>query len=251
MQSEIFVLKMINTEQSPYHIIKDCEPTKHVFQRYGLSSKNNTPLAKIDKSSFSDYEFFVDLLETYENIDESFVNVFEHYRLPILTDYLKRSHDYYLSVRLPHIEKMIGKQIEQHQDSHPILVVLKEFFEMYRADLKEHFQEEEESVFPLANHLFKLQENPLEKESLYWITQNKKEALDFIENHKNETSDLKEINSAFLGYNVRDKSFIGHEIILKEFNDFQKDLNIHASIEDFVFGKKVHELLHTYQSRLN
>ena len=242
---------MINTEHSPFSIINDCEPTRHVFQRYGLSLKNSTPLAKIDKSSFSDYAFFVDLLETYENIDETFVNVFEHYRLPILTDYLKRSHDYYLTVRLPYIEKMIVEQIEQHQESHPILVVLKEFFEMYRADLEEHFEEEEESVFPLANHLFKIQENPLEQHSLHWIAQNKKGALDFIENHKNETSDLKEINSAFLGYNIQDKSFTGHELILKEFNDFQKDLKIHASIEDFVFGKKVHELLQIYQRRLN
>ncbi len=242
---------MINTEQSPYHIVKECASTRHVFQRYGLSSKNNTPLAKIDKSSFSDYDFFIDLLETYENIDENFVNIFEHYPLPILTDYLKRSHDYYLTVRLPHIEKMIVEQIKQHKEPHPILVVLKEFFKMYRADLEEHFKEEEESVFPLANHLFKLQENPLEQNSLHWIAKNKKGALDFIENHKNETSDLKEINSAFLGYNVQDKSFTGHELILKEFNDFQKDLRIHASIEDFVFGKKVHELLHTYQSRLN
>ena len=149
---------MINTEHSPYSIINDCEPTRHVFRRYGLSLKNSTPLAKIDKSSFSDYDFFVDLLETYENIHETFVNVFEHYRLPILTDYLKRSHDYYLTVRLPYIEKMIVAQIEQHQDSHPILLILKEFFEIYRADLEEHFQEEEESVFPLAIHLFKLQE---------------------------------------------------------------------------------------------
>ena len=242
---------MINTEHSPFSIINDCEATRHVFQRYGLSSKNSTPLAKIDKSCFSDYDFFVDLLETYENIDETFVNVFERYNLPVLTDYLKRSHDYYLAVRLPHIERMIHQQIEHHQNSHPILLVLKEFFEMYRADLEEHFQEEEESVFPLAIHLFKLQENPLEQESLIWIAQNKKGALDFIENHKNETSDLKEINSAFLGYNVRDKSFTGHELILKEFNDFQKDLKIHASIEDFVFGKKVHELLQTYQRRLN
>jgi regulator of cell morphogenesis and NO signaling len=242
---------MINTEHSPISIINHCEPTRHVFQRYGLSSKNITPLAKIDKSSFSDYDFFVDLLETYENIDETFINVFEDYNLQVLTDYLKRSHDYYLAVRLPHIERMIREQIEQHQQAHPVLLVLKEFFEMYRADLEEHFQEEEESVFPLASHLFKLQENPLEQESLYWIAQNKKGALDFIENHKNETSDLKEINSAFLGYNVQDKSFTRHELILKEFNDFQKDLKIHASIEDFVFGKKVHELLQTYHRRLN
>jgi regulator of cell morphogenesis and NO signaling len=217
----------------------------------GCRQKTLLLLRKLINPVLAITTFFVDLLETYENIDETFINVFEDYNLQVLTDYLKRSHDYYLAVRLPHIERMIREQIEQHQQAHPVLLVLKEFFEMYRADLEEHFQEEEESVFPLANHLFKLQENPLEQESLYWIAQNKKGALDFIENHKNETSDLKEINSAFLGYNVQDKSFTRHELILKEFNDFQKDLKIHASIEDFVFGKKVHELLQTYQRHLN
>lgn len=245
-------LTMINTKQSPYTIIKGCESTKHVFHRYGLSPKNITPLDKIAKKTFSNYNFFVDLLNSYEKIDESFVNVFEHYDLPIVTDYLKRSHDYYLRVRLPEIENIICKKINKSPKNQPILFVLHEFFLFYKSDLKEHFNEEEALVFPLANHLHNLEQNPNDQKSIFWISQHKERALSFIKSHKKEDSDLREINSAFLSYkNSIPETAAAHEVLLKEFHEFQKDMKIHERIEDFVFSKKVHQLLKNFNTRIN
>lgn len=241
---------MINTSQSPYSIIKECRATIHVFNRYGFSANNSIPLEQIEKDKFSDYGFFIDLLNSYEKLDESFINVFEHYEIPVLTDYLRRSHKYYLTHRLPQIETLISDKIA-HGVKQPILNVLYEFFSLYKADLEEHFQEEEELVFPLADRLYAHQTDQHDIQNIYWIKSNKERALSFIESHKKEDSDIREINSAFLGYKGSAEELKAHEVLLKELNDFQKDLRIHAHIEDFVFSKKVYSLLKTFNQNLN
>ena len=146
----------------------------------------------------------------------------------------------------------ICKKINKSPKNQPILFVLHEFFLFYKSDLKEHFNEEETLVFPLANHLHNLEQNPNDQKSIFWMSQHLERALSFIKSHKKEDSDLREINSAFLSYkNSIPETAAAHEVLLKEFHEFQKDMKIHERIEDFVFSKKGHQLLKNFNTRIN
>ena len=70
-----------------------------------------------------------------------------------LVPYLEASHRYYLSERLPHIERHLlhvaGSAGERYGS------ILKQFFEDYRKEVVEHFESEEREVFPYLEELMK------------------------------------------------------------------------------------------------
>lgn len=62
-----------------------------------------------------------------------------------LTDYLKASHDYYLTERLTHIGNHLERIAEQAGQIKPMLL---KFFSDYKNEVKRHFSSEEKSIFP-------------------------------------------------------------------------------------------------------
>jgi len=70
-----------------------------------------------------------------------------------LVPYLEASHRYYLTERLPHIERHLlhvaGSAGERYG------TILKCFFEDYRKEVVEHFESEEHEVFPYLEELVK------------------------------------------------------------------------------------------------
>ena len=233
---------MINLKMSPNRILQTNQLTGHVFNRYNISTKTTTPINQIPKKHFIDYSFFVDLLNSYDNINESNTEKFMVYEIPVIIDYLVKSHHYYLSSRLPMIEQNLCMQINKFGKKHPLLYVFYEFFLFYKRDLKEHFKEEEDCLFPFAISLYKNSKKNTLKE-LKNIKKLQSKALDFIESHKNKPSELSSLNEAFLKYKSKESNSNVFNEILDLLNDFQKDLNIHGQIEDEILVKKINNLL--------
>ena len=233
---------MINLKLSPNRILQTNQLTGHVFNRYNICTKTTTPISQIPKKHFLDYSFFVDLLNSYDNVNESKTEKFMVYEIPVIIDYLVKSHHYYLSSRLPLIEQNICIQINKFEKKHPLIYIFYEFILFYKRDLKEHFKEEEEFLFPFANSLYEFAKNNSTNE-LENIKKLKIKALAFIEKHQNEPSELSSLNDAFLKYKSKESNPTVFKGILNQLNDFQKDLNIHAQIEDNILIKKINNLL--------
>ena len=68
-----------------------------------------------------------------------------------LVPYLEASHHYYLSERLPHIERHLSHVAGSAGDRYG--AILKKFFEDYRSEVVEHFESEEHAVFPYLKSL--------------------------------------------------------------------------------------------------
>lgn len=68
-----------------------------------------------------------------------------------LVPYLLRSHDYYLNRRLPHI----GHHLDKIAEMLPPRAgkAIKGFFMSYLDEVREHFEREENTVYPHINHL--------------------------------------------------------------------------------------------------
>ena len=102
---------MITENSTPLEIIKLNRNTEHLFNRYGIE-KSNKPIYQHSISKNLNNNLLIDLLECYEDIDKIKIDKFSKYRLPLLIDYLKKSHDYYISKRIPEIEQSISIFLE-------------------------------------------------------------------------------------------------------------------------------------------
>lgn len=161
---------------------------------------------------------FLDVCNIYafDNFRPSFKDIsktdIEH-----LINYLKESHIYYFNRRIPHIEKhlnIIAEQIDNKSGK-----ILLRFFLQYKEEVKEHFDYEEENVFPLLNNLWN-------------NTENSSEFYGYDEAHTNiedTLNDLIQIVFKYLPSNVESENTIGmaFDILL-----LAEDLKKHALIEE-------------------
>lgn len=145
-----------------------------------------------------------------------------------LVPYLEASHRYYLTERLPHIERHLlhvaGSAGERYGS------ILKCFFEDYRKEVVEHFESEERDVFPYLEELMRGRrgEKPLSEH--------------FADNHTDLVDKLKDLTQILYKY-------IPCEGFAEELNELvfailqlSADLEKHAVIEEKVLLPCIQQL---------
>jgi regulator of cell morphogenesis and NO signaling len=143
-----------------------------------------------------------------------------------LVPYLLRSHDYYLNHRLTHI----GQHLDKIADMLPARAgkAIKQFFNAYVEEVREHFAHEENTVYPHISHLLG-GEGP----------KNFK-IKDFLASHGNledKLSDLVQIIFKYLPAGDDDAIDMIFDIL-----QLSRDLRKHAIIEDKILGPYVKQL---------
>lgn len=134
-----------------------------------------------------------------------------------LISYLKKSHVHYFDNRIPHIEKHLKKiteQIDGKQGS-----ILMSFFLQYKKEVREHFDYEENNIFPLIK---KLQEGEQQQDRFDG----------YAETHTNiedSLDDLIQIVFKYLPGNVEHDNTIG---MVFDILQLAEDLKKHALIEE-------------------
>lgn len=155
------------------------------------------------------------------------IYAFDNYR-PSLTDisgtdivhlisYLKKSHTHYFERRIPHIEKhlrIIAEQIDNKSGS-----VLLDFFLQYKKEVKEHFDYEEFTIFPLLNDLWNNQSAESQFTGYDEAHTNIEDTLD----------DLLQIVFKYLPGNIEHENTIGMAFDILQ---LAEDLKKHALIEE-------------------
>ena len=151
-----------------------------------------------------------------------------------LVPYLLRSHDYYLNRRLPHI----GHHLEKIADMLPQRAgkAIKQFFNAYIEEVREHFTHEEEIVYPHISNLIASNSDDFK-------------IKDFLASHGNledKLSDLVQIIFKYLPGSSchEDSSNTDDDAIDMIFDILQlsHDLRKHAIVEDKILGPYVKQL---------
>lgn len=81
--------------------------------------------------------------------DSSYTPQLDGVKIESLIQYLKRSHDYYLTTRLPAIGQKLGSVLSNDKIS---LLIIR-YYEDYILQIKEHLQYEEQELFPYVTKL--------------------------------------------------------------------------------------------------
>ena len=235
---------MISSTQTPKFITKYNRNINHLFNRYKIESESNENLNEICAKEEINVDLLTDLINCYNDLDFLKETKFENYSIPVLVDYLEKSHKYYLEKRIPELEQSLLKLT--HQESFSFNYVLINFFKEYKKDIISHFKTEDEILFPFCKVLY----NYLQfksQEDLIFILENQKKAFALMEHHKQNKDEIHDLQRVLLKYSPNSKKLSYFEIFLNQMCIFQQDLKIHAEIEENVLMKKTTSILKTLE----
>jgi regulator of cell morphogenesis and NO signaling len=156
--------------------------------------------------SFRDYE---PQIETLSNDD-----------IMSITMYLRASHNYYRTICFPALHNNIHKMVKELDDVSRRLI--DKFYDDYDNEVNNHFQYEEEVVFPYIENLLG---NSSADNSEYNISL-------FEHNHGNVNEKLNDLSNIIIKYLSKDYTSQLRFEILGEINYIGNDLMKHSDIEN-------------------
>ncbi|MBR1881619.1 MAG: hemerythrin domain-containing protein [Muribaculaceae bacterium] len=145
-----------------------------------------------------------------------------------LIPYLRRSHEYYVSKRLTHIQSHLGHIAEQLPQR--VAQVFMRFFDDYRREVTAHFSFEENVVFP---HITSLQEGQLD--TTYHIDT-------FLQSHENLEDKLGDLLQIVFKYLPEQATGDDAVDVVYDILQLSMDLNRHSLIEEKVMVPYVRHL---------
>lgn len=183
-------------------------------------------------------DFFLEITNSF--IDEDYIPQKDLGSFPVslIVKYLEKTHDYYLSEKVPELEEMIEKMVSLSGADPEKSRLVMNFFKEYREELRNHIEKEELKVQPYVIEIEKAYEKEELNESL------KQDILnysinDFANEHDNVEEKLYDLTNIIIKYMppCPDKALSNR--ILMELFRLEKDLNAHAELEDKVLVPKV------------
>jgi regulator of cell morphogenesis and NO signaling len=217
-------------------------PENQILQRYNISVDKNILYSYEElKRMDIDQQFIYTLLQTFEDEKSFSEEEYNKFPLEIIIDYIHRTHRYYLTKKLYEIEQTINILVKDYSDNHPLLEVLNTFFKDYSSSLKAHVQAEEQELLPYIKSLIEAQNKKENLETLRTILKNYS-LQTFIQTHQDTEQDLSLVRDAILNYQAPKTNQTPYRILLSQLETFEKDLAIHALIEDKILIPRAQKL---------
>ncbi len=185
--------------------------------------------------------FILSLKRVFEDDKNFNPSLFNLYSLDIITDYIRRTHKYYLNKKLLEIEQSIHLLLQDYNDQHPLLFILHTFYNQYKRDLSEHIVEEENELLPYIAFLQNATTHGFSQHEFYKQTHHFS-LRSFLDNHVDPDEDLQRVRLSILRYHPPVTNETPYRILLSQLTVFEKDLAVHALIEEQVLLPRALEL---------
>lgn len=150
--------------------------------------------------------------------------------------YLRRTHRIFMRHKLPFMKNLIEKM----QLSAPyknICEDLKIAFPLFCEDFVKHILEEENKIFKHINLLSKAAKKEIALHKLYFKME-KCSLIEFANHHELDDDDMRGIRELTNNYKLGKNAPLMLKVLYKELLSFEKDLQIHARIENKILIPK-------------
>ncbi len=216
----------------------------HLFSRFNIGSDSTLKLNEICEKDEININLLVDLINCYNDLSCLEKTNFKDYSIMDLIDYLERSHLYYLEKKIPEIEQSLIKLGLQESFSFNYIFI--KFFEEYKKDIVSHFKTEDEVLFPFCKVLDRYIKFNSQEDFIY-ILENKETVYHLMNQHKKNNDDVDDLQKLLIKYSPKSNKLSYFEIFLNQMSLFQKDLKIHAEIEENVLMEKIYNNLKAFE----
>lgn len=204
---------------------------RQVLLRYNLSQAHKLMYSYEELTRLGvNAEFIFVLLGVFEDQKSFSTTAFDHFKLDVIVDYIRKTHQYYLHRKMLEIEQSINLLLDSYPVAHPLLVILNDFYTAYKSQLSTHIEVEEAQLLPYILHLEKVDEGKASFQaypSSYSLDR-------FLIHHHDTEKNLAEIRETILHYSPPTTNETLYRILLSQLEVFEKDLAVHALIEDDV-----------------
>ncbi len=209
-------------------------PINQINQRYNLTADKDLLYSYEELRRMDiDQQFIYTLLQTFADEKTFSEEAYQKFPLEIIIDYIHRTHRYYLDKKLLEIEQSIHILLKDYSDNHPLLHILNSFFNEYTSDLTSHIRAEEKHLLPYIKVLLKFEKEEADAEKYFAATKNYSLQL-FIDSHQDTEKNLLKVRNAILNYQPPTTNQTPYRVLITQLQAFEKDLSIHALIEDKV-----------------
>lgn len=216
------------------------DEAKHILQRYNVAKAHNIVYTFDELKDLGvPPDFLLTLLEVFEDQTVFKPINFSRFPLHVIIDYLRKTHRYYLDKKLLEIEQSIHLLVNAYPSAHPLLVLLHNFYSDYKSHLVKHIEMEERELLPYILELEKAEESNRKLNSVPSMT-----VKQFISQHHDTEKDLEEVRKTILSYSPPEGNQTLYRILLSQLQVFEKDMAVHAQIEDDVLLPRALELEH-------
>lgn len=162
------------------------------------------------------------------------------YPAELLVEYLKHSHYLFVKKRLPYIGQLIDSIGEVNFRYKSLSEDLKSVFPLFVEDFIHHIHEEEDTLFNYINNLsaFLNDKYPISKA---YQTMEKFSVKDFALEHEVHENEMEGFRKFTNNYQYCDEADLQIKVLYKELERFEKDLMVHAKVEnEILFPKAMH-----------
>jgi regulator of cell morphogenesis and NO signaling len=228
---------MYNLSQKLADIIHHDHQLLPILNRFGIRlGFGDQSVGEACKTHSINAEFFIEILNTYHDPDYFPRDRFLDFPLPLIVDYLKKTHQYYYAFYIPEIEKQLNELIASAPGEN-ILSLLTRFYLKFKQELHEHLHYEDQFTFPYVLNLQKLYElgGPITNPELLPA----KSIIEFEETHSDVDSKLLDLKNIIIKYLQADYNDNKCNILLTTLYNFEDDLRDHSRIEDKIMVPKV------------
>ncbi len=226
---------MINVGNSPRQIV-DCYPgVASLLLRYDIAPSEEKSLAH----AATEPHFLVELMSGAEGVSRLDASKYQQWSVPVLLEYLERSHAFYLSKLIPEVEQSIEAFMSGLEAKDGYL--LSETFRLFVSDLKKHFVYEEQTLFPYARLLHGAESFP-EKTPCIRTYLSFYSVKEFTDQHGEDEYQLEDFMYLVSLLSKRSAEPLYYRMAMQQLNRLSKDLRLHAFIEDEVLVQKLLQL---------
>ncbi|MEK6781938.1 MAG: hypothetical protein AABY93_09535 [Bacteroidota bacterium] len=224
--------------RTPSASVPPHEETAQVLQRYNVTQAHNLVYTYEELRELGiPPEFLLALLELFEDPQSFKPETFKGFPLRVIVDYLRKTHSYYLSKKLLEIEQSIHLLVNAYPGAHPLLLLLQTFYTDYKSHLIKHIEVEERELLPYIVQLEELVDGNGKIHTSPMMMVQK-----FIHQHHDTEKDLEEVRKTILNYSPPISNQTLYRILLSQLEVFEKDMAIHALIEDEVLLPRALEI---------
>lgn len=207
-----------------------------VIERFGISlGFGDKTVKEICRLNNLDHQLVLLVMNVFHNQTYPVLSHLSLDMIPGLIDYLKNGHHYYLKQKLPYIENLIERFIN-NTDNPDTRLILK-FFNEYANEVNEHMKYEDDIVFPYCIALY----------NIYNKKENSSEAQQytvesFISHHEDIDEKLDDLMQLLIKHFPPTTDRFYRNMMLIELFNLQYDLLDHSNIEDKILLPAIEQL---------
>lgn len=231
---------MYSQDYTISEVVRDNFRTAQVFQHYGMDfcCGGKKSLRDACLSRQVPIEELLGELDRYSaSPDGMSINRWNEWGIDFLVEYIKHNHHAYIRSAIQHITRYLAKVADKHGALTPSLIELRNVFDAFSTDLISHISKEEQILFPYIGKLVRVRQlNQGIEESPFGSIES---PIQVMENeHREAATYLERLRTLTNNYMPPPNACTSWRIAYAELDVFDKDLQQHAFLENYILFPK-------------